>query len=69
MSIRGIAMNRYYKVQASQSEHHQRQIRAELSRQVEDFLKKGGHIEQLDGPNFKPHRSVRVSSSAFTEML
>ncbi|WP_372861272.1 hypothetical protein [Spongiibacter sp.] len=61
-------MYRYYKA-APPSDFQQRQLRRELSRQVEEFLNKGGRIQQLDGPTFKPHRSVRVSSSVFIEML
>ncbi len=62
-------MYRYYKSAPPPSDFQQRQLRTELSRQVEEFLNKGGRIQQLDGPELKPHRSVRASSLAFVEML
>lgn len=62
-------MNRYYKQQALHSNMHQQSVRAEISRQVDDFLKKGGKIEQLSGPQFQPHRSVRINSAVLTDVL
>ncbi|MDF1693926.1 MAG: hypothetical protein P1U47_16230 [Zhongshania sp.] len=62
-------MNRYIKQHGTYSNQYQQGLRAEISRQVDDFLNKGGKIEQLHGPQFQPHRAVRISNALITEAL
>ncbi|MBD2858239.1 hypothetical protein IB286_04395 [Spongiibacter sp. KMU-158] len=62
-------MNRRNQPQPLYSNPHQQSIRAEISRQIEEFMAKGGKIEQLTGPAFQASRSVGVSKSILTELL
>jgi hypothetical protein len=61
-------MNRNYKQQGMYSSTHQQAASAEISRQIEEFLKKGGKIETLNHPQFQPHRCVGVKGGV-TEVL
>ena len=62
-------MNRYIKQHGTYSNLHQEHARAEISRQIDDFLRRGGKIEKLNGPQFQPHRVVRISNAVITEAL
>ncbi len=62
-------MDRYIKQHGTHSNQYQQSLRAEISRQVDDFLNSGGKIEQLNGPQFQPHRAVRISNALFTEAV
>lgn len=62
-------MNRYTRHLASHSQSYQQGLRAEISRQVAEFLSRGGKIEQLSGPNFKPPKSVKINSSVLVDVL
>ncbi|AKH70304.1 hypothetical protein IMCC21906_02659 [Spongiibacter sp. IMCC21906] len=56
-------MNRFQKIHGSHSPGHQQTLRAEISRQIDEFLERGGRIEQLAGPSFQPHREVRINAA------
>jgi hypothetical protein len=62
-------MNSYIKQHGIYSNLHQERARAEISRQVDDFLRRGGKIEQLNNPQFQPHRMVRITNAVITEAL
>lgn len=55
-------MRHFDKPHGPRSAHQQQHVRAEISRQVAEFLAQGGRIEQLSGPQLKPHREVRVNA-------
>ncbi|CAA0078841.1 Uncharacterised protein [Zhongshania aliphaticivorans] len=62
-------MNRYIKQHGTYSNLHQQHARAEISRQIEEYLGKGGKIEKLSGPQFLPHRAVRITNTSVSEAL
>ncbi len=62
-------MNRRNQQQPLYSNPHQQAVRAEISRQIEEFMAKGGKIERLAGPSFQGSRSVGVSKSILTDLL
>ena len=62
-------MNQQYRQQPAHSPVHQNVVRAEINRQIEEYLQRGGKIEQLTGPSLQPHRAVRVGPGALSEAL
>ncbi|MBQ0758578.1 MAG: hypothetical protein KKF24_03350 [Gammaproteobacteria bacterium] len=62
-------MDRYIKQHGTYSNLHQQHVRAEISRQIDDFLNNGGKIEKLNGPQFQPHRVVRITNAMIAEAL
>jgi hypothetical protein len=62
-------MNSYIKQHGTYSSLHQEHARAEISRQINDFLHGGGKIEQLNNPQFQPHRTVPITNAVITEAL
>lgn len=62
-------MNHYQKSQSAHSPLHQQSVRSEITRQVEEFLNRGGKIEQLAGPHCQPPRAVGINSPVITDVL
>lgn len=62
-------MSRFERIHGSHSSDHQQSVRAQIARQVEEFLQHGGRIEQLSGPSFQPHKEVRISGGSLKESL
>ncbi|WP_269618051.1 hypothetical protein [Zhongshania sp. BJYM1] len=62
-------MDRYIKQHGTYSNLHQQHARAEISRQIDEFLNNGGKIEKLNGPQFQPHRVVRITNAMITEAI
>jgi hypothetical protein len=69
MSEKGCDMDRYIKQHGTYSNLHQQHARAEISRQIDEFLNNGGKIEKLNGPQFQPHRVVRITNAMITEAI
>jgi hypothetical protein len=62
-------MDRYIKQHGTYSIQYQQSLRTEISRQVDEFLNSGGKIQQLSGPQFQPHRAVRISNALIAEAM
>lgn len=62
-------MNRHNRQQPLHSNPHQQAARAQISRQIEEFMARGGKIEQLAGPTFQDSRAVGVSRSVLADIL
>lgn len=45
------------------------QLRREIDRQVQDYLRRGGEIEKLQSPRFQPHRIVRANALVAVDQL
>ncbi|GAB3371292.1 hypothetical protein NCG89_04540 [Spongiibacter taiwanensis] len=62
-------MSRFERIHGSHSQTHQQTVRAEIARQIEEFIQHGGRIEQLSGPNFQPHKEVRINGASLKDSL